>query len=80
MRGGLALPVTAFAAKGFDAGIIMVLEKEEDLEVLRNHPTHDLWVLKSTQVTARLRMLIGYRVSKLAGECMLDKLVIDVGK
>lgn len=62
-------------AKGFNAGVIMLLEKEADLEVLRTHPSHDRYAGAEASFRKAANCV---RVSKLASQYTTEKLVIDL--
>jgi hypothetical protein len=47
LKSGPPLPVTAHRAKGFDMGIVAVLEKPGDVEPYGTHPAHQEYVIAS---------------------------------
>lgn len=40
LEAGPPLPISVPRAKGFDMGLVAVLEKKEDVEVYAGHPAH----------------------------------------
>lgn len=74
--------MTAHRAKGFDMGLLAILEKKEDIAVYADHPAHleyvlSRWVLVLTGLTGRL-LAHAFRVQKMREELCDDALAYDM--
>lgn len=72
------LPISVPRAKGFDMGIVAVLEKPEDVATYAVHPVHLEYVDCDSLLLHRKLILIGSRVSKFREELCNDTLAYDL--
>jgi hypothetical protein len=81
LKAGQPLPISVPRAKGFDMGLVAVMESPEAVASYATHPVHVEFVSRSSSVLWRvcLNWLIrGCRVSKMREELCDDTLAYDL--
>jgi hypothetical protein len=73
---GTSLPITVPYGKGYDMGIVIVLEKSENILTFRDHPAHEGYYASFTS-RCRSATNTGDRISKLRQEYVEDALILD---